>query len=77
MGRDRGDAAISIGMTQDRLAEEIGTVREVVARELRALVRHGWIASLGGGRYRLVDERALRAAASDDELPDERDVEPV
>ena len=53
-------------MTQDRLAEELGTVREVVARELRALVRRGWIASLGGGRYRLIDARSLRAAARDD-----------
>jgi len=66
VGRAGGDASISIGMTQDRLAEELGTVREVVARELRALVRRGWIASLGGGRYRLIDARSLRAAARDD-----------
>ena len=43
----------SIGMTQQRLAEELGTVREVVSRELRELRRAGIIESLGGGRYLL------------------------
>jgi CRP-like cAMP-binding protein len=56
-------ASISLGMTQQVLAEELGTVREVVSRELRALVERGWIQSLGGGRYRIVDAGALRAAA--------------
>jgi CRP/FNR family transcriptional regulator len=46
--------AFSIGMTQLRLAEELGTVREVVSRELRELRRGGIIESLGGGRYRLI-----------------------
>jgi DNA-binding transcriptional regulator LsrR (DeoR family) len=41
-------------MTQLRLAEELGTVREVVSRELRELVRAGIVESLGGGRYRLI-----------------------
>jgi CRP-like cAMP-binding protein len=44
---------VSIGMTQQALAEELGTVREVVARELRALRRAGVLTALGGGRYRL------------------------
>lgn len=56
-------AAISLGMTQPALAEELGTVREVVSRELRALVRRGLIQSLGGGRYTLLDVEALRRAA--------------
>lgn len=43
----------SVGMTQQRLAEELGTVREVVSRELRELKRAGIVESLGGGRYRL------------------------
>lgn len=43
---------ISLGMTQQVLAEELGTVREVVSRELRALCRNGFIESAGGGRYR-------------------------
>ena len=59
------DAAVSLGMTQDRLAEELGTVREVVARELRALAREGMLVPLGGGRYRLIDVDALRTASGD------------
>lgn len=42
----------SIGMTQQRLAEELGTVREVVSRELRELRRAGIVDALDGGRYR-------------------------
>ena len=44
---------ISLGMTQQALAEELGTVREVVSRELRSLCRNGLIEAAGGGRYRL------------------------
>lgn len=44
---------ISLGMTQQALAEELGTVREVVSRELRSLCRTGLIEAAGGGRYRL------------------------
>lgn len=51
---------VSIGMTQQQLAEELGTVREVVSRELRRLSREKLIASLRGGRYRLLDLHALR-----------------
>jgi CRP/FNR family cyclic AMP-dependent transcriptional regulator len=60
--RQRG-SSVSIGMTQQALAEELGTVREVVAREIRALIKSGWIESLGGGRYRVVDVAALRRAS--------------
>ena len=56
-------SAVSLGMTQQALAEELGTVREVVAREIRALARRGWIEPLGGGRYRLKSVDALKAAA--------------
>lgn len=55
--------AVSIGMTQQALAEELGTVREVVARELRALARKGLIRSAGGGRWLLVDRPALELLA--------------
>ena len=57
----KGTDTISLGMTQQALSEDLGTVREVVGRELRALVKRGWIESLGGGRYRLVDVVALRS----------------
>ena len=62
----RGANTISLGMTQHELAEDLGTVREVVARELRALVKRGWIEPLGGGRYRLLDTKALREATITD-----------
>ncbi|MGH7617170.1 MAG: Crp/Fnr family transcriptional regulator [Gemmatimonadaceae bacterium] len=55
-------ASISVGMTQRELAEELGTVREVVSREMRHLVRRGWLQSLGGGRYRILDAGALNRA---------------
>ena len=60
----RGANTISLGMTQQALAEDLATVREVVARELRTLVKRGWIESLGGGRYRLLDTKAMRSAGS-------------
>jgi CRP-like cAMP-binding protein len=66
--RQRG-VAVSLGMTQQALAEELGTVREVVSRELRALAALGLIESLGGGRYRIPDMTALRARASTDPTP--------
>jgi CRP-like cAMP-binding protein len=60
----RNPNSISLGMTQQALAEELGTVREVVSRELKALVSSGTIESLGGGRFRVSDIDALRRRAS-------------
>lgn len=54
---------VSLGMTQAELAAELGTVREVVVRELRHLVRRGLVASGGRGLYRVVDPAALQAIA--------------
>jgi len=59
----RGGGTISLGMTQQDLAEELGTVREVISRELRELRAAGIIASRGGGRYAILDVKRLRAAA--------------
>lgn len=56
----RGRHVIAIGMTQRQLAEELGTVREVVVRELHALRTAGILKSLGGGRFEIVNDRALR-----------------
>lgn len=42
---------VSLGMTQHELAEEIGTVREVIVRELRRLVASGAITARGRGMY--------------------------
>jgi CRP/FNR family transcriptional regulator, dissimilatory nitrate respiration regulator len=52
---------ISMGMTQQRAAEEIGTVREVLVRELQALARAGLIESRGGGRYEILSVDGLRS----------------
>jgi CRP/FNR family transcriptional regulator len=51
--------SISLGMTQQRLAEEIGTVREVVSRELRTLIGEGLIARRGGNRFTVLDAARL------------------
>lgn len=55
---------ISLGMTQQALAEELGTVREVVVRELRRLRGEKLIVALSGGRYRIPDPAALGHAAA-------------
>lgn len=59
-GRDAA-APFSLGMTQAELAEELGTVREVLVRSLRSLVDAGAIERAGGGRYRVVNVQALRS----------------
>ena len=49
-------------MTQQQVAEELGTVREVVSRGMRELVKEGRIEVRGGGRYgvlRLIQGAAL------------------
>lgn len=54
---------LTLGVTQAELAEEIGTVREVVVRCLGQLRRAGIIAPAGRGRYVIHDLAALRALA--------------
>ena len=55
-----GEAAI----TQQQLATELGTVREVVTRQLQEFKRRGWI-DTGRGHIRLLDKTAvLRLAES-------------
>ena len=56
---------MSLGMTQVALAEELGTVKELVVRELRTLRELGLIEPLGGGRYRLTDLTGLRMVAGE------------
>jgi CRP-like cAMP-binding protein len=56
-------SSISLGMTQQALAEELGTVREVVARKLRRLCQVGLLERAGAGRYRIPNRRALIASA--------------
>ncbi len=51
---------VSLGTTQAALAEELGTVREVVVRTLREFRDAGLIAAAGRGRIRLRDIEGLR-----------------
>jgi len=58
----------SLGMTQSALAEELGTVREVVVRALRGLRLIGAIESAGDGKYRVAALTILRELAGHQEL---------
>jgi CRP-like cAMP-binding protein len=70
LGRADANGLVTLGMTQSALAEELGTVREVVVRALRALRDRGVLASAGPRRLRILDMPALRrAAAPRDEQP--------
>ncbi len=55
--------AFSLGMTQTALAEELGTVREVIVRELRELKEAGAIEGAGDGKYRVADIAILERLA--------------
>jgi CRP/FNR family transcriptional regulator len=60
----RSTGTFSLGMTQSALAEELGTVREVVVRSLRALRDTGAIESAGGGKYRVSNVVLLQQLAN-------------
>jgi CRP/FNR family transcriptional regulator, dissimilatory nitrate respiration regulator len=62
-----GKSTISMGMTQQYVAEELGTVREVLVRELQSLARAGFIGARGGGRYEILDAEKLRSLLSSDD----------
>lgn len=53
----------SIHRTHQQLADELGTVREIVSRLLARFERSGWV-SLGRERVDLLDAAALRAMAT-------------
>jgi CRP-like cAMP-binding protein len=53
----------TLGITQAQLAEELGTVRELVVRALAQLRYSGVIASAGRGRYVVTDLAALMKLA--------------
>lgn len=57
-------ATITLGRPQTDVAEELGTVREVIVRGLRALREAGLIESAGRGRLRITDEAGLRRLAN-------------
>ena len=65
--RARADATrspeLDLGMSQASLAEELGTVREVLVRALRALCDAGAIRRVGRSRFAVVDAHRLRDLA--------------
>ena len=52
-----------IAITHQQLADELGTVREIVTRLLRRFEREGWV-RLGRERIHIADSPALRALAA-------------
>ncbi len=61
--RDNDGQAFTIGASQEKAAEEIGTVRELVVRGLRSLREQGAIDALGNGRYLVRDADLLKRIA--------------
>jgi CRP-like cAMP-binding protein len=61
--RSHGQSAISLGATQQELAESLGTVREVVARQLTSLRRAGAIAPAGRGKFTVTNRALLESMA--------------
>lgn len=59
----RADAEGRIVSTHQGLAEEVGTAREVISRQLKAFSRAGMV-RLSRGEVRLIDRAALEARAS-------------
>lgn len=60
---ERHSAIVSLGMTQSGLAEELGTVREVIVRELRALRTAGIVRPSRGGGVEILDPVRLAERA--------------
>jgi CRP/FNR family transcriptional regulator len=50
--------------THQQLADELGSVREIVSRLLRGFEHRGWV-KLGRERVTVLDPRALAALARD------------
>ena len=60
-----GVGTVSLGMSQEDLAAELGTVREVLVRALRSLRKAGVIRALGRARYVVADEGRLALLAGE------------
>ena len=61
-----GSNPVTLGSTQTSVAEEIGTVREVLVRALRELRERGCIRPVGKARYQ-VDRQALQEFVQTDD----------
>jgi len=58
------DVPFALGMSQEELARELGTAREVIVRALRSLVASGAIARAGRSRFRMASIVVLQRMAS-------------
>ena len=56
--------AFALGMSQEALAHELGTAREVVVRALRALISAGALARVGRSRFRVQSLTTLEAMST-------------
>ncbi|MCI0433300.1 MAG: Crp/Fnr family transcriptional regulator [Gemmatimonadetes bacterium] len=59
----RGRLRITLDSPQADLAEQLGTVREVLARELATLRRHGIVQNAGRRRLEVIDAESLELLA--------------
>src|SRR5689334_3125559 len=59
--RETPDHPFALGMSQEELARELGTAREVIVRALRALVDAGAIRRSGRSRFSVVNAAVLRS----------------
>lgn len=59
-----GAAPFALGASQAEAAEELGTVREVLVRELRHLRASGLVSAPARGRYRVRDRAGLERLAA-------------
>lgn len=64
--RRNSGTVVSLGLTHAELAEELGTVREVVVKELAGLRRAGALVSRGAGRVEVLDPKLLASYISGD-----------
>ena len=55
----------TVDQSQQEWAEDLGTVREVLARELKGLKSAGVLRQLGSRRYEIVDADRLERLAED------------
>ena len=58
-----------LNTTHQALADELGTVREIITRLLRRFERSGWV-TLGRERVEIRDAASLRRLAGGEPLPD-------
>lgn len=66
--RAHGGSPVALAATQQELAESLGTVREVIARQLTSLRRSGAIRSAGRGRIAIADRRQLLAISRNESM---------